>query len=69
MNQRDSEAGSAFTPLCGKSSAGQLRHGDVVLLRDPAQQEIAMRVELGVSAPTERLGSATAPRRAKPSSS
>src|SRR5271167_4252421 len=36
--------------------AGQLRHADVVLLRHPAQDEDAVRVELAVSPAAERLG-------------
>ena len=33
ISQRDSEAGSALTPLGGMEFTGQLRHADVVLLR------------------------------------
>src|SRR6266478_496852 len=36
--------------------AGQLRHADVVLLRHAAQDEDAVRVELAMSPPAERLG-------------
>jgi hypothetical protein len=40
----------------GQEFGGKLRHGDIGLLADASDQEIPMRIELGMSASAARLG-------------
>src|SRR5580698_7383393 len=47
--------GVGFHAAGGLEFAGQLRHADVVLLRHPAQDEDAVRIEFAVSPAAERL--------------
>jgi len=45
----------------GFELARQFRHGDVVLFRQAREKKRAVRIELGVAAPADRLGDQAAP--------